>query len=160
LESERVSRGSTANTGSDTTRRGSGNRKAGKAIDPVPGEIEGLEHGTVTGICGDRDPVAGATVHSHTDHGTLGGPYQNFYFQKQKILSNLLVIEFSRFSFFNASAREYNLFFHSLLPMSNFFLHCLHSLYFVERHPPDVLTHGQKYILGLKYAQVHGFSEQ
>ena len=66
------SNGSTANTGSDTTRRGAGNRKAGKALNPVRREIEGPKNGPVPGICGDGDPVARATVHSPIGSWDIG----------------------------------------------------------------------------------------
>ena len=54
-------------------RRGAGDRKAGKAIDPVLREIEGQQDGPVTVLCGDEDPVARATVHSPTGSWGLGG---------------------------------------------------------------------------------------
>ena len=51
---------------------GAGDRKAGKALDPVFGKIKRQQDGPVPALCGDGDPVTGATVHSHRDHGTLG----------------------------------------------------------------------------------------
>ena len=53
-------------------RRRAGDREAGKALGPVRREVERREHGPVPALCGDGDPVTGATVHSHRDHGTLG----------------------------------------------------------------------------------------
>ena len=53
-------------------RRGAGDRNAGKDIDPVFGKIKRQQDGPVPALCGDGDPVTGATVHSHRDHGTLG----------------------------------------------------------------------------------------
>ena len=36
-------------------------------------KVEGQQDGPVTGICGDGDPVAGVTVHSHTGSWDVGG---------------------------------------------------------------------------------------
>jgi len=54
-------------------RRGAGNRKAGKVLNPVRRKIEGQQDGPVTALCGDGDPVARATVHSHTGSWDIGG---------------------------------------------------------------------------------------
>ena len=53
-------------------RRGAGDRKAGKALNPVRREVERREHGPVPGLWGDGDPVAGATVHSPTGSWDIG----------------------------------------------------------------------------------------